>query len=70
VTTVTTPTRERSAFYTTTAGTGGGLRRADDRRSVLVSATLATIRGGGARRPGERSLERARAALSRMRAMD
>jgi hypothetical protein len=68
VTTLTTPTHERRAPGTTATGLGGRQRRADDRRRVLVSATLATIRGGAVKRPGQRPLERARAVLGRMRA--
>ncbi len=64
---ITTPTRERRAPGTNATGLTGRQRRADDRRRVLVSETLAAVRGGGLTRPVQRPLERARAALGRMR---
>lgn len=67
MTTITTPTRERRAPGTTATGLAGRQRRADDRRRVLVSETLATIRGRRLKRPTDRPLERARAVLERMR---
>ncbi len=68
VTTITTPTRERRAPGTTATGLAGRQRRVDDRRRVLVSDTLAAIRGGGFKRPVQRPLDRARTMLGRMRA--
>lgn len=68
MTTITTPTRERRASGTTATGLTGRQRRVDDRRRVLVSDTLAAIRGGGLKRPVQRPLERARTMLGRMRA--
>ena len=67
MTTITNPTRERRAAGTNATGLTGRQRRADDRRRVLVSDTLAAVRGGGLKRPVQRPLDRARAMLDRMR---
>ena len=59
-------TRERRAEGTTATGLTGRQRRSDDRRRMLVSDTLAAIRGAE-KRAAARPLDRARAVLDRMR---
>ena len=59
-------TRERRAEGTNATGLIGRQRRAEDRRRVLVSDTLAAIRGAD-KRTSARPLDRARAVLDRMR---